>query len=331
MRPYRILFSLAALYNLAFGLWAGLFPLHFFEIFDLVPPVYPSIWACLGMVVGIYATAYATVAWKPERGDLLVAIGFLGKILGPFGWLYSVSQNELPARTFPLVLFNDLIWWFPFLFYLCRGRTWRGRLIAGFAVIVHIAGCLGLLLAREGLEMTPSLEERWYWIQGHVPLWTAVWWVWVLCSLSFPAFVTAWTLALQGKRKTSAVIWTGLALACLGVLFDLAGEVIYITQLPLTKTLERFTEGVTFYTFSSAAVANGLYALAGIFMSVTSWKHGFLRGFTGLLGFAVWAMALALTITALITHRWGIVITAAATMTLFIPWMVLAGRRFGGR
>src|SRR5947209_6621286 len=125
MCVYRTLFALAALYNTAFGLWAGFFPRSFFALFDLEPPRYPSIWACLGMVVGVYAIAYAWVAWKPGEGTLLVFIGLLGKVLGPLGWLATVASGELPPRTFPLVLANDLVWWFPFLFYLLRGLPAR--------------------------------------------------------------------------------------------------------------------------------------------------------------------------------------------------------------
>ncbi len=46
---FRFLFGLSALYNVGFGLWAGLFPRAFFEVFALDPPRYPSIFACLGM------------------------------------------------------------------------------------------------------------------------------------------------------------------------------------------------------------------------------------------------------------------------------------------
>ena len=35
---FRIIFSLAAIYNLAFGLWASVFPLAFFRLFDLAMP-----------------------------------------------------------------------------------------------------------------------------------------------------------------------------------------------------------------------------------------------------------------------------------------------------
>ena len=78
-RFFRIIFVLAGCYNLAFGLWAALWPLQFFSLFALCPPRYPAIWACLGMVVGLYGLLYLHAAWKPENGWPIIAVGLLGK------------------------------------------------------------------------------------------------------------------------------------------------------------------------------------------------------------------------------------------------------------
>src|ERR1700736_135130 len=94
---YRWIFAVAGAYYLGFGLWAGLFPRSFFDVFGLTPPQYPSLWSCLGMVVGVYGILYAQVAWKPEEGALIVAVGLLGKLLGPIGWVVTVANGELPA------------------------------------------------------------------------------------------------------------------------------------------------------------------------------------------------------------------------------------------
>jgi hypothetical protein len=140
---FRVIFSLAAVYNLAFGVWAGLFPLAFFERFDLETPRYPSLWSCLGMVVGLYGVIYVLVALKPEEGGVLAAVGLLGKFLGPAGWLVTVQRGELPARTFPLILCNDLGWWLPFACYLiwvrrCQGARQReGRTFRSAPCVEH--------------------------------------------------------------------------------------------------------------------------------------------------------------------------------------------------
>src|SRR5262249_14135234 len=115
---YRTIFGLAAIYNLAFGLWAGFAPQAFFDLVGIDPPNCPAIWRCLGMVVGTYGLAYAYAAWRLDRGEPFIAIGLLGKVLGPIGWVLTVYSGEWPARTFTLILFNDLAWWLPFGLYL---------------------------------------------------------------------------------------------------------------------------------------------------------------------------------------------------------------------
>lgn len=113
-RLFRITFVLAGCYNLAFGLWVGFWPLQFFELFGIALPRYPAIWACLGMVVGLYGLLYWHVAWKPESGRPIIAIGLLGKVLGPIGMVLSFS-DQWPLRLAMLNLYNDVIWWLPFI------------------------------------------------------------------------------------------------------------------------------------------------------------------------------------------------------------------------
>jgi len=109
MRLFRIIFFVAGCYNLAFGAWAGFGPLHFFEVFDIAPPRYPAIWACLGMVIGVYGLLYWRAAWKPDHSDAIIAAGLLGKVLGPLGMLLTIGDTW-PRRIAMLCLYNDVIW-----------------------------------------------------------------------------------------------------------------------------------------------------------------------------------------------------------------------------
>jgi hypothetical protein len=62
---------------------------------------------------------YLEVARAPERGWPLAAVALLGKLLGPAGLLYRIISGTWPIATVVLVLTNDVIWWAPFLLYLC--------------------------------------------------------------------------------------------------------------------------------------------------------------------------------------------------------------------
>lgn len=91
---------------------------------------YPQIFACLGMVVGLYGIIYLEIARVPERGWLPAAVGLCGKVLGPVGLAALIWSGQWPSKTLVLCLTNDLIWWVPFALYLYDAwpfwrRDWR--------------------------------------------------------------------------------------------------------------------------------------------------------------------------------------------------------------
>lgn len=108
----------AGAYNLAWGAYACVDPQWLFRFAEMPPSNYPEIFACLGMVVGLYGLVYWEAARRPESSRVLVAVGLLGKILGPIGWLQLAVTGRWPPATFVLCLTNDVIWWVPFSLYL---------------------------------------------------------------------------------------------------------------------------------------------------------------------------------------------------------------------
>lgn len=117
-RLHRAVFCAAGLYNILWGLYAAADPQWLFRLAGMPPLNYPQIFACLGMVVGLYGIIYLEVARAPERGWLLAAVGLLGKVLGPIGLAYLIASGQWPPATAVLCLTNDLIWWLPFGLYL---------------------------------------------------------------------------------------------------------------------------------------------------------------------------------------------------------------------
>jgi hypothetical protein len=67
-RRHRITFLLAGAYNLLWGSYEALDPQWFFRLTGLPLLNHPQIFACLGMVVGLYGLLYLEVARAPERG-----------------------------------------------------------------------------------------------------------------------------------------------------------------------------------------------------------------------------------------------------------------------
>ncbi len=115
---HRIVFAAAGLYNIAWGLYSLMDPQWLFRYAGMPLQNYPQIFACLGMVVGLYGIVYWEVARVPERGWLLAAVGLLGKVLGPIGLVRLILSHEWPASTIILSVTNDFIWWIPFSLYL---------------------------------------------------------------------------------------------------------------------------------------------------------------------------------------------------------------------
>jgi hypothetical protein len=116
---------LAGVYNLAWGGLVLLFPLAPFRWAGMETPNYPEIWQCLGMVVGVYGVGYWIAAQDPLGQWPLVLVGFLGKLFGPIGFLWSALGGRLPWVAGWVNVTNDLIWLVPFALIL--HRAWRER------------------------------------------------------------------------------------------------------------------------------------------------------------------------------------------------------------
>ena len=55
---YRAVFMLAGIYNIGWGLYSVADPQWLFRFVGMPPSNYPQIFACLGMVVGLYGIIY---------------------------------------------------------------------------------------------------------------------------------------------------------------------------------------------------------------------------------------------------------------------------------
>lgn len=115
---HRWTFVLAGLYNVLWGLYSAIDPQWLFRFTGMEPMRHPQIFACMAMVVGLYGVVYFEVARVPERGWVLIAVGLVGKILGPIGLLVLIVRGAWPLSSIVLCVTNDFIWWVPFSLYL---------------------------------------------------------------------------------------------------------------------------------------------------------------------------------------------------------------------
>jgi hypothetical protein len=115
---HRVVFAAAGLYNIIWGLYAVIDPQWLFGFARMPRENYPQVFACLGMVLGLYGVLYLEVARVPETGGVIAAVGLAGKVLGPIGLALLIWSGTWPIRAGILCLTNDLIWWIPFSLYL---------------------------------------------------------------------------------------------------------------------------------------------------------------------------------------------------------------------
>jgi hypothetical protein len=120
-RIHRTTFLAAGVYNIAWGIYSIdsiVDPQWLFTFAEMPLQNYPQIFACLGMVIGLYGVLYLRVAKNPETGFSIAAVGSAGKILGPIGLWQLIWSGAWPIKTAVLCITNDLIWWIPFGLYL---------------------------------------------------------------------------------------------------------------------------------------------------------------------------------------------------------------------
>jgi small multidrug resistance pump len=350
-RLFRITFALAGVYNLAFGVWAGFWPQTFFTLFGIEPPRYPQIWACVGMVVGVYGLLYLHAAWKPDTAKPIIAVGFLGKILGPIGM--AMSFNEAwPMRLGMLCIYNDLIWWMPFGLFLIRG-TWLGRRIAENApwlcVGIHAAAVLMLVtLLRQGTQIAISVSARAEYIASHPVSWAFGWSTWMAAAASLVGFYAWWgcrlptelTHATRGSRRSTSTAVLGVAavvITAIGMVFDFSGEGSGIFRMPdqASAVLQRDANGnwnsngfdrvEHDFRLCSAGVANGLYTIAGVILTMATRNlSGWIKG----LMWATWAAGAVMTVAAFFNWVVALIASTAILFPLLFVWMIWMGARW---
>ena len=109
---------LAAIYNIIYGSYLILFPYHFFSVFEMEPPRYIEFWQCIGMIVGVYGVGYLVASRDPVQHYAIVLVGFMGKVFGPIGFIGALVKETLPLEFGIMIIFNDLIWWPSFYYWL---------------------------------------------------------------------------------------------------------------------------------------------------------------------------------------------------------------------
>jgi len=325
-RLFRIAFAAAGLYNLAFGLWAGFWPLAFFQLFEIAPPRYPGIWACLGMVVGVYGLLYLHAAWELEAAWPIIAVGLLGKLLGPIGMAMSFG-DDWPRRLGMLCVYNDLIWWLPFGLFLLRGTWWAKlleRLAPWLCIVTHVAALAALAIwLQPGTLVETSPQARALFVGDHVASWSLGWAIWMAAAVSITGFYAWWGSFLPARN----VALLGVCLCALGMVADFSGEGSAIMRLvELTSgSVDRYVAVERQFTLLSPGLANGLYTLGGVLLTLVT--PGLPRWVRAAM-WVTWAAGAAMTAAAIADSAAAIVVSTAVLFPPLLVWIAWMGARW---
>ena len=305
------------MYNIAFGIWTCFWPEALFAKLEIEAPNYPSLWQCLGMVVGLYGILYAYAAVHPGRAKLIIAVGLAGKILGPIGMFIAFRSGEWPLRAVILIVFNDFVWWLPFTLFLFDGTRMGERLRASapwICAVLNAAAAMAMLLVlRDGTEAVPDVARRAAYIADHALLWRAGWAVWMIAGISLVAFFAWWGGWISSHRLALVALAVGLA----GLLCDLFAESLLIGWLP-----SRIDTIAPLASLLTGGAANGLYSFAGALLTIGTPA---LRGALRVLAWTVWVSGFALTTFTISGSVFGMVISTATLMTSLCPRIAAFG------
>lgn len=117
-----LVLRVAAVYNIVWGAWQVLAPDSFFALMGMTPTNHPMVWQGLGMVIGLYGLAYFWASYDYVRHWPIVAIGLMGKVFGPMGYVFNIMMGTAPAAFGYTLIPNDLVWWIPFVMMLNHAR-----------------------------------------------------------------------------------------------------------------------------------------------------------------------------------------------------------------
>lgn len=112
----------AAVYNIVWGAWQVLAPNSYFDLMGMTPLNHPMVWQGLGMVIGLYGLAYYWASFDYVRHWPIVAIGMMGKVFGPIGYVFNILMGTAPVLFGYTLITNDLLWWAPFVMMLNHAR-----------------------------------------------------------------------------------------------------------------------------------------------------------------------------------------------------------------
>lgn len=169
-----------------------------------------------------------------------------------------------------------------------------------------LAAVVLLVVLAPATPLVADPAERARYVADHLLLWRLGWGTWMIAALTLVWFYVWW------RAKTGAP-HAALAVAAAGLVVDLSAETALVVAAP-----DAFLAVAPLAYVLTGAVANGLYTVAGIVLTLATPLSAVERAWAALM----WAGGLLLSAGAALDLP---IVTAIATGVLFpllVPWCV---------
>lgn len=163
--------------------------------------------------------------------------------------------------------------------------------------------------------LVPDLADRERYVREHLLAWRAGWATWMLAGASLLWMYAWWRQKVGAPRSV-------LAVALAGIIADWTAEMLLIVGAP-----DRYADVAPLAFFLTGAVANGMYTLAGIQLTLATPMGRGARMYAAFM----WSAGLMLSAGALFSIPLVTAIASAELFVLFVPWCVWLWRRLAPR
>jgi hypothetical protein len=260
-----------------------------------------------------------------------------------------------------ICIYNDLIWWLPFGLFLVRGTKlgrWLTRAAPWICVAAHLLGSIAaLIFLRQGTLAQPDETLRAAYIASNVTAWSIGWFLWMLTAMSFVGFCAWWgsylcvgqafqpdvlhgnallksaaSASIQARkpdlRETTATL--AVLIAAFGTIFDFSGEgslILLLVERAEPRDAAKFIAAERAFTLFSAGVANLLYTIAGILLTLVTRN---LPNWVRTLMWITWFAGIGMTVAAVFDNVAGLVASSIVLFPLMLLWIAWMGARWRG-
>ena len=192
-------------------------------------------------------------------------------------------------------------------------RVVKSRVAWTCAVVNGAAAVALATVLAPGVSLAPSPAGAAY-VAEHLVPWRLGWALWIAAALSLLAFFWWW----GSRLGWPAIARLAVALTAAGVVADVSAE----SALIAWSLGQPFDIGGPLRL--SGIVANGLYSVAGAILTL---RTPVLPPWLAQWSWSVWALGFGLALAAAAGSDEASRLFTAALFALFVPWLVVFGRR----